>query len=77
MNGFEEMEMTRRLLALEKPKAKERQKAHGNTAPGKKRKNTPETVSEVKAAEGEALQQVASAVGVSAPSIRKGLAAAA
>ena len=72
MDGFEEMEMTRRLLALEKPKAKERQRQ--SEGRGKKRS---ETVSDLNAEpEGEALQQVASAVGVSAPSIRKGLAAA-
>jgi ParB family chromosome partitioning protein len=71
MNGFEEMEMSQRLLALEKPKARERQTSklkRGNSRP------RSETVSE-REGKGEALQQVASAIGVSAPSIRKGLAA--
>lgn len=74
MDGFEEMEMTRRLLALEKPKAKQRQ-AEGRKSGGRGRKKLPETVSS-SFEEGKALDQVASAVGVSAPSIRKGLAAA-
>ena len=72
MTGHELSALARQLLDLEKAAARERQKAGGKTA-GRGRPKAPETVSEPIEPEGKALDQVASAVGVSAPSIRKGL----
>ena len=54
----------RRIEEMEKPAAKARQKAHGNTAPGKM-KNTPGNLPGVCEAEGRVRDKVAEALGVS------------
>jgi ParB-like chromosome segregation protein Spo0J len=61
------VEIGESLEEREKESAKERQKDHGGTAPGVAR-NTSEKFSEVK---GEALNKVASAVGMSRPTYEK------
>lgn len=75
MDGAELMSLARALLAVETPRAKERKveggKQHHRGAP----KKGPETVSEPKPDdEGKALAHVGSAIGLSAPSTRKGIA---
>jgi hypothetical protein len=63
------VELGRRLEGLEKPAAKERQKEHGGTAPGKRKRNTggkfPQVIS------GKSRDKVGSAVGTSGKTYEK------
>ena len=65
---LEALAMAERLEPMEKKAAKERQKDHGKTAPGK-RTNTPENFTEVIRANSS--DRVASAVGMSRPTLSK------
>lgn len=73
MNGLELTQLAKQLLEIEAPKAKQRQREGGKTAGRSRPKKGSETVSEP--FDGEALQHVAEAIGVSAPSMRKSMAA--
>jgi hypothetical protein len=66
----EAVAMGKKLEPLERRKAKERQKEHGGTAPGKP-KNTGEKFSPVNAADGKTRNKVAQALGMSGPTYEK------